>query len=71
MNPALELKKILRESGVEGKRIGVEYDSYGLTAKNGKLLDSALDSFCHLTAASELVNRLRVVKSKEELIYVR
>ena len=46
VNPALELKDILRESGVEGKSIGVEYDSYGLTAKNGKMLDSALDGFC-------------------------
>ena len=70
-NPALELKEILRESGVEGKNIGVEYDSYGLTAKNGKKLDSALDGFCHLNDASDLVNRLRVVKSQEELVYVR
>ena len=70
-NPALELKEILRESGSEGKSIGVEYDSYGLTAKNGKMLDSALDGFCHLTDASDLVNRLRVVKSQKELVYVR
>ena len=70
-NPALELKEILRESGSEGKSIGVEYDSYGLTAKNGKMLDSALDGFCNLTDASDLVNRLRVVKSQEELVYVR
>ena len=71
VNPALELKEILRESRVEGKSIGVEYDSYGLTAKNGKMLDSALDGFCHLADASDLVNRLRVVKSQEELVYVR
>ena len=42
VNPALDLKEIMRESGVEGKSIGVEYDSYGLTAKNGKMLDSTL-----------------------------
>jgi len=71
LNPALELKKILRESGSEGKSIGVEYDSYGLTAKNGKMLDSALAGFCNLIDASDLVNRLRVVKSQEELVYVR
>ena len=70
-NPALELKEILRESGSEGKSIGVEYDSYGLTAKNGKMLDSVLDDFCNLTDASDLVNRLRVVKSQKELVYVR
>ena len=71
VNPALELKEILRETRVEGKSIGVEYDSYGLTAKNGKMLDSALDDFCHLADASDLVNRLRVVKSQEEMFYVR
>ena len=51
VNPALVLKEILRESGVEGKNIGVEYDSYGLTAKNWKMLDSALEGFCHLSDA--------------------
>ena len=70
-NPALQLKDILRECACEGKHLGVEYDSYGLTAKNGKLLDSALAGFCRLKDASNLVNRLRVVKSPEELVYVR
>ncbi|MBS1254791.1 MAG: Ectoine hydrolase [Deltaproteobacteria bacterium] len=70
-NPASELNKILRECGCQGKRLGVEYDSYGLTAKNGKLLDSALDGFCQLVDASHLVNQLRVVKTPEELVYVR
>ena len=71
VNPALQLKEILREYGCAGKRLGVEYDSYGLTAKNGKMLDSALDGFCELIDASGMVNRLRVVKSPEELVYVR
>ena len=35
------------------------------------MLDSALDGFCRLTDASNLVNRLRVVKSQNELVYVR
>ncbi len=70
-NPALELKEILREMGLSGKTLGVEYDSYGLTAKNGKMLDAALDGFCVLTDASVLVNKLRVIKSPVELEYVR
>ncbi|MEE2599175.1 MAG: Xaa-Pro peptidase family protein [SAR324 cluster bacterium] len=70
-NPALHLKDILRECACEGLQLGVEYDSYGLTAKNGKLLDSTLAGFCYLKEASNLVNRLRVVKSQEELVYVR
>ncbi len=70
-NPALQLKEILQECGCEGKRLGVEYDSYGLTAKNGKMLDNALDGFCELSDASGMVNLLRVVKSPEELVYIR
>ena len=66
-NPSLKLKDILQECACEGQQLGVEYDSYGLTAKNGKLLDSVLDSFCNLKDASNLVNRLRVVQSQQEI----
>ena len=45
-DPALELREILHEHGLAGKRLGVEYDAYGLTAANGKKLDAALDGFC-------------------------
>ena len=51
-NPVLHLKDILRECACEGLQLGVEYDSYGLTAKNGKLLDSTLAGFCYLKAVS-------------------
>jgi len=70
-DPALQLKQILDEFGCRGKRLGVEYDAYGLTAKNGKLLEAALSGFCDLEDASDLVSRLRVVKSKAEMAYVR
>ena len=70
-NPALQLKNILKEFGCEGKKLGVEYDSYGLTAKNGKLLDSSLEGFCSLSDASNLINQQRLVKSLPELRYVR
>ena len=71
VDPAVQLRQILEEFGCQGKRLGVEYDAYGLTAKNGKLLDAALADFCDLEDASDLVSRLRVVKSKAELAYVR
>ncbi|MDM8540676.1 Xaa-Pro peptidase family protein [Desulfococcaceae bacterium HSG9] len=69
--PALELKDILQEHGCAQKRLGVEYEAYGLTAKNGQRLEAALSGFCALEDASNLVNRLRVVKSPAELVYVR
>ena len=69
-NPAQELKEILNEYGCKGKRLGVEFEAYGLTAANGRRLEAALDGFCELVDASNLVNRLRVVKSEDELAYV-
>ncbi len=70
-NPAVELRGILEAFGCAGKRLGVEYEAYGLTAANGKRLDAALDGFCALEDASTLVSRLRVVKSPAEIAYVR
>lgn len=70
-DPASELKEILSSFGCRGRRLGVEYEAYGLTARNGKRLDQALEGFCELVDASDLVSRLRVVKSPAELEYVR
>jgi Xaa-Pro dipeptidase len=70
-DPAVQLKDILEKFGCKGKKLGVEYDAYGLTAKNGKLLENALADFCTLEDASDIVSRLRVVKSTAEMEYVR
>ena len=69
--PAAELREILRGHGCQGKRLGVELEAYGLTAANGKRLEAALDGFCELVEASDLVSRLRVIKSEAEIAYVR
>jgi len=71
VQPALVLKEILAELGCAGRTLGVEYEAYGLTARNGKALDAALDGFCGLKDASELVSRLRVIKSPAETAYAR
>jgi Xaa-Pro dipeptidase len=70
-NPVSDLKSILSELGLSGKAVGVEWDSYGLTAKNGQRLSAGLDGFVRLEDASSLVSRLRVTKSSAELVYVR
>jgi Xaa-Pro dipeptidase len=70
-NPALELKEILAEHGCRGTRLGIETDAYGLTGYNLKLVEAAMDGFCELVEASDLVTRLRAVKSTAELEYVR
>ena len=70
-DPATDLKNLLAARKLQGKRLGVEYDSYGLTAKNGFRLKAVLDGFCELPDASMLVSRLRLIKSPAELVYVR
>ncbi|MFL5209392.1 MAG: M24 family metallopeptidase [Microvirga sp.] len=70
-NPALDLKELCAELGLAGKRLGVEFESYGLVASNGRKLEAAFDGFAPLTDASHLVTRLRAVKSADEIAHVR
>lgn len=70
-NPALDLRAILQEKGLAGKRLGVEYEAYGLTGRNAKRLEAALEGFCTLEDASWLVSEQRLVKSASEIAYVR
>jgi Xaa-Pro dipeptidase len=69
--PADQLRDMLDDLGAQGKKLGVEYDTCGLTAANGKAIDGVLDGFCALEDATDLINRLRVIKSEAELAYVR
>ncbi len=69
-NPAEDLKLILKEHGLADKKLGVEYESYGLTARNGKRLDLAMADFATLEDASDLVSKLRLIKSPAEIGYV-
>jgi len=70
-DPAMELRPILEELCLRGGRLGVEYESYGLTARSGKRLEAALAGFATAVDASLLVTRLRLVKSPAEIAYVR
>ncbi|HEY7690079.1 MAG TPA: Xaa-Pro peptidase family protein [Dongiaceae bacterium] len=69
--PADQLKDMLQSLGARGKKLGIETNAYGLTHFNGRAVDAALAGFCELVEASDLINRLRVVKSRAELAYVR
>ena len=70
-DPAVELRGLLQELGLGGKRLGVEWETHGLTAGNGKRLEGALGGFAPLEDASLLLSRLRLVKSAAELAVVR
>lgn len=70
-SPQQQLRDLLNDLDLLGASLGVEYDTQGLTAGNGRRLDAALADFGRLSDASELVHRLRLVKSEAELQYVR
>ncbi|MET3794176.1 M24 family metallopeptidase [Aquamicrobium terrae] len=69
-NPAIDLRNLLNELDLLGARIGVEYDTHGLTAYNGRRLDEQLQTFGQISDASGIVGRLRLFKSPAEIAKV-
>ncbi len=70
-DPARELRGILEELGLRGKRIAVELNTHGLTGWNLWRLQNALEGFCTLDDDNHLIRRLRLVKSPAEIAYTR
>ncbi|UCI09366.1 M24 family metallopeptidase [Mesorhizobium sp. B1-1-8] len=66
-NPAIDLRNLLNDLDLLGARIGVEYDTHGLTAYNGRRLDEQLQTFGQIADASGIVGRLRLFKSPAEI----
>ncbi|MBB4287352.1 M24 family metallopeptidase [Roseospira goensis] len=69
--PEAALRDLLAEFGLAGGRLGIEWHAYGLTAAVGQRLGVALDGVVTLEDASDLVSRLRVVKSPAEVEHIR
>ena len=70
-NPTEDLKVILGELNLKGKKIGIEYEAYGLTGRKAMKLNQSLEGYCKIEDRSELVSQLRVIKSAEEISYLR
>ena len=70
-NPTDDLKIILDELSLKGKKIGIEYEAYGMTGRNALRLNKSLENYCSVEDQSELITKLRVIKSQEEIVYVR
>jgi Xaa-Pro dipeptidase len=68
-DPAADLKNMLMDLDLLGSRIGIEYDTHGLTGKNQRLLDNQLVSFGTLVDASYIISHLRLIKSPAEIEY--
>ena len=71
VNPAEHLRDLLESLGLAGKKLGIELDSYGLKARNWRLIENTMAGFCELEDASTLVDALRAVKSPREIEYAR
>jgi len=70
-NPTDDLKNILSELDLKGNKIGIEYEAYGLTGRNALRLNKSLENYCKVEDQSELITRHRVIKSNEEIVYVK
>jgi len=66
--PAEVLAQVLADQGLTGKRLGWETATQGLTHANGAAVAAAVPG---LIEASDLMGKLRLVKSDAELAYVR
>lgn len=70
-DPTLDLKNLLSDLDLLGAKVGVEYDTHGMTGRVARLLDNQLASFCQMSDASYLVSTLRLVKSPAEIAHAR
>jgi Xaa-Pro dipeptidase len=69
--PVSDLKNLLINMGLADAKLGVEYNTHGLTAFYGRALDKGLSDFASLVDASDVVHGLRVIKSEAELSLVK
>ena len=70
-NPTDDLKIILNELSLKGKKVGIEYEAYGMTGRSALRLNKSLENYCEIEDQSELITKIRVIKSQEEIIYVK
>ena len=71
IEPTVQLMALLATLGLEGRRVGVETRTVGLTAFHWRALDAAAAGRVTLVEASDLVSHLRRSKSEREIEYHR
>jgi Xaa-Pro dipeptidase len=70
-DPGSELREILREKGLAGKRIAVEMNTHGLTGWNLYRIQQAMARFCTLEFDRHMIRLLRLKKSPTEIEVMR
>lgn len=69
-DPAVDLRNLLSDMDLLGCRVGVEYDTHGMTGRVARLLDNQLTTFGQIVDSSYLVSNLRLVKSPAEIGHI-
>ncbi|WP_299881637.1 M24 family metallopeptidase [uncultured Sulfitobacter sp.] len=70
IHPMQDLASVLRTRGLERARIGVEMENYYYSAKAHEVLQTDLP-LAQLSDATGLVNWQRLIKSEEEIAFIR
>ncbi len=65
------IKEMLQSHGMEGKRIGIQVDTMGLTPRLFLEIQAELDDCCDLIITDDFIREIRLVKSPHELEYLR
>ena len=62
-NPTEDLKVILNELNLKDKKIGIEYEAYGMTGRNALRLNKSLEDYCEVEDQSDLTTLCLVINS--------
>ena len=65
------IKAMLADLGLQGRRIGIQLNTLGMRADLYLEVQAALDGFCTLVEASDVVGALRRIKSEAEIAHMR
>jgi len=66
-----QIREMLNSLGMQGKRIGIQVDTMGLTPRLFLEIQAELENWCELIIAPDFIRQLRLIKSPQELTYLR
>lgn len=66
-----QIRAMLESLGMRGRRIGIQVDTMGLTPRLFLQIQAELEGWCELIVAPDFIRLLRLVKSPQELTYMR
>jgi len=66
-----QIREMLNSLGMQGKRIGIQVDTMGLTPRLFLEIQAEIENWCNLIIAPDFIRQLRLVKSPQELTYLR